>query len=559
MPPGYWSRYFWILLHGAAIRMDQMTRDGQTFTMEEVAQFLRGFSGLLPCTECQHHFSLLLAEDFRHLTRWPDAGYFAWTVSARARIAERLGRPVRDEAYCRVEFNIDFYGNMWNALQLMSFAYPLEAPPELRRDTDLFFRFLPRVLLGADPVAWAAIIDERERMSQDVAIATSIVASSSSSEPGVVQQPPVAPPSPFWTKTRERFILGVYALRSRVQTNPAMTVPALDVIVLQWARELNEYVLAWKRENDERVEARRQQQMQTTVPSLIALPPLAPQPAVPPSSAPTSSILRAQPRLLSRSENRAEKSGSDAKIKYRQRSQRTDPADLDAIPPLQSRYQQRNRNQTNSDSACPRLIANSRMLSSSNRLPANESSIATSPPPPQIRIPRESSRPIPVTAAIDAPGSWTDARVIPSSSTHRSHRSRGGQTRNPQVNGAVVVSAIIVIIFAIACGILFVWLMRPTTAAIDMPIDGASDILMTRAEPEEVLVSAQPVVTESTSNSYNNNSPVLTTTTITAAPKEEQNTSWWNWFTRPQPSVEPVDVDAHNWGFGPPVGWDSPF
>jgi hypothetical protein len=253
MPPDFWAKFFWVFLHGVMQNMDYFVKSGETFDLKDVAQFLRGFAALLPCTECQSHFYDLLAEDYRHMVdKWPSEGYFLWSVSARARIAERLGRPVRDAAYCTQKlYKKEFFIMAWNALQLMSFGYPLIPDIKVAIDVEFFFKFLSRVFPNANSKKWQEIMDNTKEINR--AKITSPIghnqvenSSSSSSSISNITKVGTIQTVPIWCQSRYQLVLFVYALRSNTQVQPQLTVLSLDTIKLQWATDLQLYILQWK-------------------------------------------------------------------------------------------------------------------------------------------------------------------------------------------------------------------------------------------------------------------------------------------------------------------------
>lgn len=312
MPPGFWSRYVWALLHGLAQCMDTLVEQKKTiFTILEVAQFLRAFSLLLPCGECRHHFNQMLQGDFQKINcQWPKSGYFQWTVSARARIAARLGSVIRTEEYCRQKFDPEWFAMAWNALQIMSFSYPLVAHVDIQNDVDFFFRFVPRIFPNADVATWDRIISSYERQLLDVpkpkiedvakkeetpptnqlsfeklgfanlSVETENVAQSARRlqlshvlTTSAKTSPLRSPPHPddvvldhlndgkiVWCSTRENFIGLVYRLRVEAQVTPKFSVPPLDAIVQQWTTELVRFITTWKANNDKVIELRKKKQ-----------------------------------------------------------------------------------------------------------------------------------------------------------------------------------------------------------------------------------------------------------------------------------------------------------
>ena len=255
MPPGYWSKYLWALLHGLCQRIDQLILEGKLVLLIEVAQFLRAFCRLLPCPECKMHFTNLLQTD---LISKPKNGFFSFSVAARAKIAKRLGKPVRDESYCRQEFNTEWFSLAWNALQIMSFAYPLAADAAYQADTKFFFQFLGKFFPFAVASDWSSTIGDIVSMTPKTKTVLAIPINHrklmSLDVPGLVKESSIVSDmalnkfdtSKPWCATRENFMHTVYTLRKTVQKTPLLVVPPFETLIQQWVNELTQYVVKFR-------------------------------------------------------------------------------------------------------------------------------------------------------------------------------------------------------------------------------------------------------------------------------------------------------------------------
>jgi hypothetical protein len=210
----------WVLFLGLLTLLDAMPRS-QAWDLACVVRFLAAFGRLLPCPMCSAHFAQTLKEDFDVATSKRPSEYFPWGVGLRAKIAARVGKPARSVQECLQTFDAQWFKNAWHALQIITFAYPLQPPADLQTETEWFLRQLGRIFPSSPQrgaksprsgAKWNAVLNRNGR----------------------------------WTESRQQFMQVVYELRTEISLQK---VPPLNTLIADWVVELNVAVEQFRKDN----------------------------------------------------------------------------------------------------------------------------------------------------------------------------------------------------------------------------------------------------------------------------------------------------------------------